>query len=422
MYACGIDFGTSNSTIALAEDGTVRQLAIDPDSTVPFASPTLLYFGEDIEPTFGSTAVADYLAAEMAGRLIQSVKKYLPSISFEGTWINGRKRSIEELIAGYLRYLKASADAVAGEEVRSVVLGRPARFHLRAARDTLAQTRLEAAARIAGFTDIHFQIEPIAAARRFEQSLERDALCFVGDFGGGTCDFTVIRLSPDRVGQSDRSGDVLGVSGVPVGGTDFDARIMQRHVLPHFGHNTRYRPLQQWMTIPTGIHHAITRWHTACLASTTANLDALTAMMRTAEDRDGLARLHRLLEEGLFYLLFRSVEDVKVALSEDEQAELVFSVRGIDIRQTIRRGELEDDIAEDVDRIEQCVDELLDGLGLAPDDISVAFLTGGSSKIPLIHRLFAERFSQRIVTQDAFTSVGTGLGVEAAARTAAQGS
>ncbi|MFT5685962.1 MAG: putative chaperone protein [Myxococcota bacterium] len=421
MYACGIDFGTSNSTIALAENGRVRQLAIDPGSAVGFASPTLLYFGEDTEPVFGSSAVSDYLESEMEGRLIQSIKKYLPSKSFDGTWINGQKRSIEALVGGYLRYLKVNADAAAGEPVRSVVLGRPARFHLRPELDLLAQTRLEAAARIAGFEDIHFQIEPIAAARRFEQSLDGDVLCFVGDFGGGTSDFTVIRLSPDRIGQTDRTGDVLGVAGVPVGGTDFDARIMQHHVLPHFGHNTRYRPLHQWMTIPTGIHHAITRWHTACLASTRTNLDTLKKMMRTAVDSDGLGRLHRLLEEGWFYVLFQSVEAVKIALSAQESADLVFSVPGIDIRQSITRGAFEDSIGEEVRRIEQCVDTMLADLGLSADDISVAFLTGGSSKIPLIHQLFAERFSQRIVTQDAFTSVGTGLGVEAAARTA-QGS
>lgn len=418
MYACGIDFGTSNSTIALARDGTVRQLAIDPGSPVDYASPTLLYFGEEVPPTFGSTAVTDYLEADMDGRLIQSIKKHLPSKGFDGTWINGRKRSIEELVGGYLRYLRADADALAQEAVRSVVLGRPARFHDSPERDALAQSRLESAARIAGFTDIAFQIEPIAAARRFEQTLSEEVLCLVGDFGGGTSDFTIIRLSPDRIGQPDRADDVLGVAGVPVGGTDFDARIMQHHVLPHFGHNTRYRPMQQWLTIPTGIHHAITRWHTACLAGTSRNLDALERMMRTAQDRDGLKRLHRLLDEGWFYLLFQSVEAVKVALSSAEQADFVFSISGIDIRQPIRRGQFEDDIAPEVARIEHCVDEMLSGLGLSADDISVAFLTGGSSKIPLIQQVFADRFGDRIVAQDAFTSVGTGLGVEAAERTA----
>ncbi len=416
MHACGIDFGTSNSTIALTGPAGIEQLNIDPRSSVDHASPTLLYFGEACPPVFGTAAVSDYLAAEQAGRLIQSIKRHLPARGFDGTWIEGKKRSIEELVAGYLRYLKATADEVAGVDVRATVLGRPARYHTDPARDRLAEDRMRRAAGIAGFQQVAFQIEPIAAARRFEQSLDREVLCFVGDLGGGTSDFTVIRLSPARVAQSDRTEDVLGVAGVSVGGNDFDARIMQRYALPHLGHSTRYRPMQQWLPIPSYLHMAITRWHTACMAGTAKNLRALESMMRTAEDSRGLARLRELLEEGWFYRMFQSVEAVKIALSAQRQATLRFAMGSIDIAQPIEREDFEQSIRLEVSKLEQCIDGLLSQLSLTPADITVAFLTGGSSKIPCVQRIFRERFGERIVATEAFTSVGHGLGVEAAAR------
>jgi len=414
--ACGIDFGTSNSTVALADgSGAVRQVDIEGEA---LTAPTLLYFGEEPPPQFGAAAAEAYAAEDLMGRLIQSIKRHLPAAGFEGTFINERFRSLEELVAGYLRFLRAAAEREAGQPVTAALLGRPARFHAEADRDALAQRRLESAARLAGFTEVAFQLEPIAAARRFERSLSEDVLCLVGDFGGGTSDFTVIRLSPRHAGRVDRSEDILGVAGVAVGGNDFDARLMMRTVLPHFGHNTEYQPMGKWMTISPSLHLAVTRWHTACLAATDDNLAQLKVMMRTARDRDGLARLYELLDEGYFFRLFQSVEATKVALSSQEEAPFVFKAGSIDIEDTVQRSDFERAIGRELGKVSVCVDGLLSDLSLKASDIDVVFLTGGSSRVPAVRRLFTERFGDRIAEMEALTSVGFGLGVEAGERLA----
>lgn len=416
--ACGIDFGTSNSTVTLADgDGHVRPVQLEQAALM---SPTLLYFGEEPPALFGTAASRTYLEEELAGRLVQAIKRHLPAASFRGTVVHGKWRTLEELVAGYLRFLRLAAEQAAGQPVTSVLLGRPARFHADAQRDELASARLEEAARIAGFTEVAFQLEPIAAARRFERNLDKETLCLVGDFGGGTSDFSLIRLSPDRALQRDRSRDIVGVAGVAVGGNDFDARLMLRHVLPHFGHNTEYRPMGKWMTIPPSLHLAITRWHTASFAATEENLRKLKLMMKTARDRDGLARLHELLYEGWFFRLFQAVEATKVKLSDAEAAPLVFHEGGIHIEDTVQRVDFEAAISGEIGQIGACMDRLLDDTGTDPGQVDVVFLTGGSSRVGAVRRLFTERFPGRIAELEALTSVGLGLGIEAGVR--AQGS
>ncbi len=412
--ACGIDFGTSNTTAALATSSGVRAVPFDPASTITDSGPTLLYFDEDGHPAFASAAIAAYVSRELQGRLVQAIKRYLPSPTFEGTWIGGRLRTIEELVGGYLHYVRAALESDAGAPVSRVVLGRPARFHDDDARDQLAQDRLERAARIAGFEEIRFQVEPIAAARRFEEGLERAVLCLVGDLGGGTSDFSVVRLSPRAVGRSDRVSDVRGVSGVSLAGNDLDARLIMRFVLPAFGYGTTYAPVGQTIPFPTSLHMAMTRWHRLCLAGTDAELAFLRRGIRTAADKAGLRRLHELLSERYAWQLFRAVEDAKLVLSQADAGTLSLHQGGIQLDLDVDRAGFEDAIQGELAGIAGCMDRLLADLDLRPADIGVVFLTGGTSKVPAVQALFEQRFPGRIVPQDAFTSVGYGLGVEAA--------
>ncbi len=417
--SCGIDFGTSNSTLTLVDGDRITPLALG-DGPDPVAVPTLMHFAADHPPAFGAAAIAQYIALDHEGRLVQSIKRHLPAATFRRTWLAGRSVTIEELVASFLRWLKEQADAHAGRDVERVILGRPARYHEDPERDRLAEDRMARAARLAGFAQVGFQMEPIAAARRFERELDDDILCLVGDLGGGTSDFTVIRLSPRRSLHADRSGDVLGVAGVSVGGNDFDTRLMQRNVLRHFGHGTRYRPLAQELPLPTFLHLALTRWHTMCLAGTDKNLALLDTWMRTARDRAGLLRLRRLLDDNIGFRLYQQVEATKMALSGQDHARLCFrwgvGMGRIDISEPVGRATFEDSIAREIGKVERCLDDLLGNLSLHPRDISAVFLTGGSSRVPRVRALFAERFGDRIVSRDALTSVGHGLGLEAAAR------
>jgi hypothetical chaperone protein len=414
--ACGIDFGTSNSSVTLARRGGIEPVDIDPMAAIPGTSPTLLWYSDDGDTLFGGAAIEEYIQRGMQGRLLQAVKKHLASPHFEGTVIGGRFRSVEQLVGGYLAYLRSRAELAAGEPVDRVLLGRPARFHAEEARDQLAQRRLEKAAKLAGFRRVEFQLEPIAAARSFERGLDRDVLCLVGDFGGGTCDFSLMRLSPERAGLRDRSGDVLAVGGVPVGGTDFDARLMMKKVIPSFGHGSWYRPMLKRVPLPSALHLAICRWHTLCLASTDKNLELLDSWLRSSEDKRGLGWLRELLDQSYGFMLFRAVEQNKVDLSAAEEAVLRFEQGTIHIAEPVTRPEFVEAIQDEVKSFHRCIDKLLLDAKVEADDVSVVFLTGGSSRVPVVRAIFEARFPGRIVAQEEFTSIGQGLGIEAGER------
>lgn len=414
--ACAIDFGTSNSTLALVQDGVVRQLPLDPRARTPTLMPTLMYFLPGRPPVYGTAAIEAYLENELEGRLIQSVKRHLPSTTFDGTSMGRSSLGLEHLIAGFLRHLRGLASAEAGEDVTRVLLGRPARFAPDAERDELAESRLRRAAEFAGFTDIAFQVEPVAAARSFEQSLDREVLCFVGDLGGGTSDFTLIRLGPGRVGRADRTADVLGVAGIDLAGNDVDARLVWTHAAPYFGVNARYAPAGRWVDVPTGMHHAMTRWHTLCQASTPANLNFLDRILQSVDDRPAFLRLRELIAENVGYLLFRAVEGAKVQLGDADEARIRLQRDAIDLDERVTREAFEASIGGIVEQLAASAQGLLDDAGVRREDVDVAFLTGGTAQLRPVRALFDGWFEGRMVDQDTFTSVGVGLGVEARER------
>lgn len=408
--ACAIDFGTSNTAVCLVRDGVATPVPVEGEALTP----TLMLFRPGKAPTYGRAAMNAYLEGDLEGRLVQSVKRHLPAATFEGSAFGSAVLTLEGIVAGFLAHLKRAVDAAAGEPVDRVLLGRPARFSTDPERDALAQGRLEAAARAAGFREIAFEVEPVAAARAFEATLDRDVLCLVGDLGGGTSDFTLMRLGPGRAG--DRREDVLGVSGLDVAGNDFDARLVWAKAVPHFGVHAKYRPFDRWVEIPTSLHHAVCRWHTLCQASTPKTFAALDRMLRTADDREGLLRLRELIAHNLGFLLFRSVERCKIDLGEHEASRLRFERDGIDLDEPVARAELEAAAARELQRLDASVAKLLADSGVDAGEVDVVFLTGGTSRIPAVRGLFHARFPGRIVDQDAFLSVATGLGLAAVER------
>ena len=216
-----------------------------------------------------------------------------------------------------------------------VVMGRPAVFHKDPERDRLAERRLEQAAYLAGFEEVRFQLEPIAAARAFEQRLESDVNCLVGDLGGGTSDFTVMRLGPKRGG--DRRGDVLGSDGVSVAGNDLDAALVRLRVLPRLGYGSSYSPLGRPIPLPTKLHVAMTSWHALSFVNTSQNLEELAGWIRTADDPEGLSRLYELLDWNLGFELFRSVERCKLELSLGSEGVLSFRARNLALDEPVSR-------------------------------------------------------------------------------------
>ncbi|MBF5043024.1 Hsp70 family protein [Aggregicoccus sp. 17bor-14] len=409
--ACGLDFGTSNTAAALP-DGTVLRVAPQAEEARLFRS--VLFFPEDEREVYaGAGAIARYLE-DNAGRFIQSVKSFLHTRSFQSTLIRGRTWSIEDLVALLLRRVRES-----GALPERVVLGRPALFSHEPAADALAEGRLLRAAHLAGFTEVQFLIEPIAAALAYEASLTRDELVLVADFGAGTTDLTLMRLGPTRRGAKDRRPDVVGSTGLRIGGDRFDAEIMRHALLPHFGAGTSYQVRgsfsQKRLPIPQHVLGKLLSWHEMSFIREKATQQLIDEMLETSDRPQAIQALHDLVMENLGYRLFRAIEAVKVRLSRDEEAELHFEEARIHIRERITRAQFDRFCEPLLQELDACAAGLVERHADA-GSIDAVFLTGGSSQIPAVRERFVRRFGEaRVRTADAFTSVAEGLGRASAA-------
>jgi hypothetical chaperone protein len=324
--------------------------------------------------------------------------------------------SLEELIAIFLRRVRALAAESAGEEVASVVLGRPARFSTDPSVDAFAQERLRRAAELAGFSSIRFVIEPIAAALAYEATLSNDEAVLVADFGAGTSDLTVMRLGPSRQGRADRRDDVIASSGVYVGGDRFDSAIMKSTLLPYFGQGSTYTVSMgtQRLPMPTYLSSRLLSWNEMSLIREKTTRELIDTMLKSSDRLPAIQALEDLVMENLGFRLYRAIEQAKVALSTQPTARIDFEEARISIHETITLEAFEAASAHLIDELEACTDELISRL---PKDLHIdsVFLTGGSSQVPAVRRLFARKFGEaKLRTADAFTSVVEGLGRAAA--------
>ncbi|PTL81675.1 Hsp70 family protein [Vitiosangium sp. GDMCC 1.1324] len=414
MPACGLDFGTSNTAIALP-DGTV--LPISPGYSDPRLYRSVIFFPEDEREVYtGAPAITRYLE-DHSGRFIQSVKSFLHSASFRATQIRGRTWLIEDLVALLLRRVREAAAPHAGGAPESVVLGRPALFSSDPEADVLAEQRLRRAAEIAGFTHVQFLIEPIAAALSYEAQLTRDELVLVADFGAGTTDLTLMRLGPSRRGNPDRRADVVGSTGVRIGGDRFDAEIMRHKLLPRFGAGSTYQLRgfsDKRLPVPQHVMAKLLSWHEMSFIREKSTQELLELMLESSDKPAEAEALYDLVMDNLGYRLFRAIEAAKVQLSSQEETTLDFEEARIHLHEPITRAEFETASASLLTELREVTEGLLkrcEGAG----EVDAVFLTGGSSQIPAVRRLYAERFGEgRVRTRDAFTSVAEGLGRAAA--------
>jgi hypothetical chaperone protein len=413
MRVCGLDFGTSNTAVALA-DGSVLELDAGAPSPKLFRS--VLFFPEDSKEALAGHEAIERYQEDNAGRFIQSMKTWLPATSFTRTQLRGRTLSLEELIAIFLRRVRTLASGAVGDEVSSVVLGRPARFSADATVDAFAEARLRKAAGLAGFSSIRFVIEPIAAALAYEATLTRDEAVLVADFGAGTSDLTVMHLGPSRRGRADRRADVVASSGVYVGGDRFDSAIMKSALLPYFGQGSTYAVSmsERRMPMPTYLSSRLLSWNEMSLIREKTTRELIDLMLQSSDRLPAIQALEDLVMENLGFRLYRAIEQAKVQLSTKPSARIDFEEARISIHETISLEAFEAASAHLIDELEACTDELLARLpqGLSLDSV---FLTGGSSQVPAVQRLFARKFgAEKVRTANAFTSVVEGLGRAAA--------
>jgi hypothetical chaperone protein len=429
----GIDFGTTNSSIALARaSGAVELVSFPMAMGVTESFRSVLYLEQrkhagrtQIKGFTGPAAIEQYLEAENKGRLIQSLKSYLTSRTLTGTEVFGRRYSVEDLISRILTDLRLSAERQFDQPIRHATVGRPVRFVGAESTedDDFAVERLRQAFLHAGFESVEFEMEPIAAAYAYESTLDHDELILIGDFGGGTSDFSLLHVGPGVRGRGRTAKDLLGNSGLGLAGDSFDARIVRKLVSPALGSDSfersyaqaADRPASIIPAVPAWIYANLERWHYLSFLKTRNVAEILKSARARAQEPEKIAALINLIEEDLGYQLHQAVQRVKMDLSHDEFAEFRFRDGSMDIVATVTRADFEGWIADDLRSIERCVDALLVTSNIAPHEVDRVFLTGGTSFVPAVRRIFEARFTaSRVRTGNEFTSVARGLALRVA--------
>jgi hypothetical chaperone protein len=409
--ACGVDFGTSNSTVGWVRPGHPSLLALeDGKATLP----SVVFFNADDEQVrYGRAALADYLEG-YEGRLMRSLKSLLGTSLMDGqTEVAGRALPFRQLLSHFMGELRRRAQQQAGREFTSAVLGRPVFFiDDDPQADRLAEDTLAEIARAAGFREIGFQYEPIAAAFDYESRIEREELVLIADIGGGTSDFSLVRLGPERAGRAERRDDILATGGVHIGGTDFDKYLSLASVMPLLGHGSA---LLSGAPVPSSYYFNLATWHTINQAYTRKSIGQLADLARDAAEPDKLARLRKLIDDRAGHWLAMQVEEAKIGLSGTPVVDLDLDRLSPPERLQIGRAVFETAIAGLVDQVGATVQRLLGEAGVAAERVDTVFFTGGSSGVAALReRIAAIVPAARRVEGDLFGSIGAGLAIDAA--------
>jgi hypothetical chaperone protein len=445
----GMDFGTTNSGLAVYEDGRVRLLPMDAANlAAPHVVRTTLYISRSHEHTAGRKAVDEYyernhgrpvkLRREYVGtiqltfadlgtfyrdvfvwvdelepgRLFRSLKTFLPDADYDGTSIWGRFYRLEDLVGTFLLLTRLRAEELLGREADEVVLGRPVRFATPAGAgdpagadgDRLAEERLARAAVLAGYRRVHFQLEPVAAAYRYYQEREARGTILVFDFGGGTLDVT--GMEQDRAGRR----RVPSTAGVPIAGDVFDRKIVTERLARHFGANLTYGP--KGLRIPRNVFDELSDWHALGQMNRPEFLHYLAEVERTTRQPGQVRALRSLVGNNYGLRMFDQVEKAKIALSSVEQTAVRLKGRDLAVEEPLGREQFEHTIRAEAVAVGACVDEALRLAQLAPAQVDAVIRTGGSSLIPLFQRMLADKFGAgKLQAIDEFSSVTAGLAI-----------
>lgn len=463
--SCGVDFGTTNSSAAIASEGRVRVLELDPVNDVATSLPSLLYIGREGEHVVGRRAantfiernvdrevvvkqvdlgvhIEGYVGGEgdnehggaprkdagdlteavraramvevnSPGRLFQSLKTSLRLKEFRGTEVFGTHYQIEELTAQILRPIKQAVDEAAGEPVETAVFGRPVRFSKREDEDAIAQKRLETAAMLAGFRNVVFFYEPVAACVEYAITTDRGQRLMVVDIGGGTFDVCIMEFGAqsdvaDRLANS----RILGVSGIPVAGDAIDREMTRVKVFPWLGSRARYGP--SMLPLPQYLFNSVLDWQNLYKLNTEETINWLIAMEVSSDQPERIRMLRTLIQRNYGYPLAREVEAAKKRLSFDERTAIELMNGGVRLNEPIERSEFAHIIEAMLEDMEATLIEAEQTAGLAPGDIDLVLTTGGTSLIPAVRAMLTQRYGpERLAHRDTFTSVATGLAIVA---------
>ncbi|WP_419737019.1 Hsp70 family protein [Pseudomonas sp. COR18] len=411
--ACGIDFGTSNSTVGWLRPGMETLIALEDDK---ITLPSVVFFNiEERRPVYGRLALHEYLEG-YEGRLMRSLKSLLGSkLIKHDTSVLGTALPFKDLLGMFIGQLKGRLEATAGREFEQVVLGRPVFFvDDDPVADQEAEDTLVEVAKKIGFKEVSFQYEPIAAAFDYESSIEREELVLIVDIGGGTSDFSLVRLSPQRRGLDERHEDILATGGVHVGGTDFDKQLSLQGVMPLFGYGSR---MKSGAYMPTSHHMNLATWHTINSVYSQKSQLALGSMRYDIEDTVGIDRLFKLIEQRAGHWLAMEVEETKIQLTHAENRHVPLDRIEAGLSVDLSRALFESSIDNLLERIRQSVTQILGTACVSVEQVDTVFFTGGSSGIPALRQSVAAMLpNARHVEGNIFGSIGSGLAIDAQKR------
>ena len=419
----GIDFGTTNSSIALVNSSGDVELAHFSELGVPTDSYRSLLYLEQVKERgintlkswSGPAGVEHYLSAEGNGRLMQSLKSFLSSRSLQATEIFGRRHTFLSLIARILQDLRQKAEDQFGVRINAAVVGRPVQFVAAENEDDnqYAENRLKEALHAAGYESVDFELEPVAAARYYESTLDHDQLILIGDFGGGTSDFSLLRVGPGIRRRGRTAADLLGNAGIGLAGDAFDAKIVRHLVAPALGAGSEMRSMNKILPVPGWVYTKLERWHYLSFLKGRDVMEMLRGVQGHAMEPEKIKALIHLIKEDLGFRLHRAVQAVKCDLSYRPTATFQFSDGSVEIEAALDRNVFEGWIAEEIEKIQTCVDSLFSRSGARYEEVDAVFLTGGTSFVPAVRRIFETRFGgNKIRAGNEFTSVAHGLALK----------
>ncbi|UDF30293.1 UNVERIFIED_ORG: Hsp70 family protein [Roseateles sp. XES5] len=413
--ALGLDFGTTNTVLALSTGGVdTRSMHFESSVGTTDTMRTALSFMKDplvgaqaLKVEAGQAAIRQFIDNPGDCRFLQSIKTFAASALFQGTLIFARRHSFDDLMEIFLRRLKAYAGADWPAEVSRIVTGRPVQFAGASPDPALALERYNAALTKLGFPEIHYVYEPVAAAYYFAQTLKSDATVLVADFGGGTTDYSLIRFEREA---GRLKATPIGHSGVGIAGDHFDSRMIEHLVAPEIGKGTHFKSFDKVLEVPSGYYANFARWNQLSIFKTTREFNDLKSLVRSALEPEKLELFIDLVEHDEGYPLYQAISATKMALSAADEAEFHFAPLGAAGHKAVKRADFETWIAPDLARIEGALDEVLEKTNTAPGAVDKVFLTGGTSFVPAVRRIFTRRFDAgKIESGGELLSIAHGL-------------
>ncbi len=415
---CGIDFGTTNSAVSVINSENKSHL-ISFDKNKP-TIPSAIFFPEDntYAPIFGSDAINQYINGSF-GRFMRSIKRILGTDLMElKTEVNDIKLSYEDIILHFIKHLKHTAELEIGHTLNSVVLGRPVHFQDFAPEaDEKAEKVLRKIAINAGFKNISFQYEPIAAAYAHETTINKEVLACVVDIGGGTSDFSVIKIGGDLVNKIDRSSDILANTGMRIGGNDFDRDLAIRCFMPEFGYKTMLKPddyTHRVLPVPFQPYTMLSEWSSINYLYTYKEKKNIQEIYNRSAEPQKVVNLYETVQKELGHTLLNKIEECKISLSNNKRVETLLSFISSKPQIPSEIEDFEDSISKNTSKVVEALNECLKQASINKEDIGLVILTGGSTEIPYVKRTILNIFPNALLSdKDKLSSVASGLAYDA---------